>query len=260
VRVACAAVPNYLDFLVALDDYLRASVTGDVTYAHELHGIARDAGLGTPPQSQAPYWIGQLADRGYITHSLPPMNGRPAPPPGAGWTEDDLGRFNRYALTETGLAAAERERQARRTQTTDMTLNPVGLLSAAWLTDDWRESLRAQLSGLRGALDREDWTAAGGAAKNLVEAAALVVLERAGQGAPPGRTSVSTLMRAACEASDTPPELARRLASVVQVVAEMRNASDAGHGQATRAEVPSGEAQLAASAAVAMAGFLLAGE
>jgi hypothetical protein len=251
-------VANYLDFLIALDDHLRASVTGEVTFANDLHGIARAAGLFTPPQSQAAYWTGQLVDLGYVTPSPPPINGRSAPPRGAGWSEDDLGRFNRYALTDTGHAAAERERQARRAQATDVTLSPVGLLSAAWLTDDWRESVRVQLGGLRGALDREDWTAAVGAAKNLVEAAALVLLDRAGQDPPPGRSSVSTLVRAACEASNTPPDLARRLASVVQIVAELRNTSDAGHGQAVRAEVPPAEARLAASAAVAITAFLLA--
>lgn len=261
VGVACVAVPNYLDFLIALDDHLRASVDGEVTYAHKLHSIARAAGLGTSSRSQAPYWIGQLADRGYISHSPPPMNGRPAPPPGAGWTEDDLGRFNRYALTEVGLAAAERERRTRRVQATDMTLEPAGLLSAAWLADDWRDSVQAQFDGLRGALDREDWAAAVGYSKNLAEAAALVVLQHAGQDPPPGRPSVSKLVRAAGDvAGHVQPELAQRLTSTVQVIADMRNASDAPHGQAVRTDVPRAEARLAASAAVAVATFLLAGD
>lgn len=228
--------------------------------AYEMHTIARDAGLSTGPQSLAPYWTGQLVDRGYLVHSPPPPNGRSVPPRGAGWTDADLQSFNRYQLTEVGLAAADRERHARRAQATDMTLSPTGLLSAAWLTDDWRESVRAQLGGLRGALDREEWTTAVGYAKNLAEAAALVVLQRAGQEPPAGRPSVSALVREACDAADKSDDLAKRSASVIQAVADLRNASDAGHGQATRAEVPATDARLAASAAVAIAGFLLAGE
>jgi hypothetical protein len=180
------------------------------------------------------------------------------PPRGAGWTEQDLQTFSRYALTAEGFAAADRERRERRAQAADMTLSPIGLLSASWLADDWRDSVRVQLVGLRGALDRQEWTAAVGAAKNLTEAAALVVLQRAGQKPPSGRPSVSTLVREACDAADKPDDLAKRSASVVQAVADLRNASDAGHGQAVRAEVPRAEARLAASAAVAVAAFLLA--
>lgn len=110
---------TYLDFLIALDDHLRASVAGEVTMAYEMHTIASGAGLSTGPQSQAPYWTGQLADRGYIMHSPPPPNGRTVPSRGAGWTYADLQSFNRYALTEAGLAAAERERRTRREQATD---------------------------------------------------------------------------------------------------------------------------------------------
>jgi hypothetical protein len=141
-----------------------------------------------------------------------------------------------------------------------MTLTPTRLLSAAWLTDDWRESVRAQLGGLRGALDREEWTAAVGYAKNLGETAALVVLRRAGQEPPAGPGSVSTLVREACDAAGKPDDLARRSSSIVQAVADLRNESDAGHGQAERAEVPQAETQLAASAAVAIPAFLLAGD
>jgi hypothetical protein len=72
--------------------------------------------------------------------------------------------------------------------------------------------------------------------------------------------SVSVLVREACDAADKPDDLAKRSASVVQAIADRRNASDAGHGQAVRAEVPRAEAQLAASAAVAIAAFLLAGD
>jgi hypothetical protein len=251
-------VATYLDFLVALDDYLRASVAGEVTMAYDMHVIARDAGLSTGPQSQAPYWTGQLVDRGYLRHSPPPPNGRTVPPPGAGWTESDLQSFNRYELTADGLAAADRERSQRRAQAADMALEPARMLSAAWLTDDWRESVRAQLDRLRGALDREEWAAAVGYAKNLAEAAALVVLRRAKQQPPSGRASVSTLVREACAVADKPDDLAKRSASVVQAIAALRNDSDAGHGQAERAEVPRAEAQLAASVAVAIAAFLLA--
>jgi hypothetical protein len=251
-------VPTYLDFLVALDDYLRASVGGDVTTGYDMHVICRDAGLSEGPQSHAPYWTGQLVDRGYLTHSPPPPNGRSAPPRGAGWTDADLQSFNRYALTEVGLAAAERERQRRRAQATDAMLNPIALLSASWLTDEWRDSVRTQLTALRGALDREEWASAIGYAKNLVEAAALVVLDRRGHNGLDRRPSVSTLVREACDAAGLPDDLARRLASVVQVVGDLRNATDAGHGQAVRTEVLPAEARLASSSAVAIAAFLLA--
>jgi hypothetical protein len=134
------------------------------------------------------------------------------------------------------------------------------MLSASWLTDQWRDSVRAQLGALRGALDREEWAPAIGYAKNLVEAAALVVLQRAGQDPPPGRSSVSTLVREACSVGGRPDDLAKRSASVVQAVADLRNATDGGHGQAVRAEVLPAEARLAASSAVAVAAFLLAAD
>jgi hypothetical protein len=129
--------------------------------------------------------------------------------------------------------------------------NPLALVGAP------ARPARAQLGTLRGALDREEWTVAVGAAKNLAEAVALVVLQRSGQ-EPSGRSSVSTLVREACDAADKPDDLAKRSASIVQAVADLRNALDAAHGQAARAETPCAEARLAASAAVAIAAFLLA--
>jgi hypothetical protein len=164
------------------------------------------------------------------------------------------------ATTSHGQPAWSRDhaRQTRRAQATDMTLNPTGMLSASWLTDEWRDSVRAQLAALRGALDREEWALAIGYAKNLVEAAALVELQRAGKDPPAGRSSVSTLVREACDAADKPDDLAKRSASVVQAVADLRNETDAGHGQAVRAEVLPVEARLAASSAVAA--FLLAAD
>ncbi|MCW2984041.1 MAG: hypothetical protein JWR63_1611, partial [Conexibacter sp.] len=85
-------------------------------------------------------------------------------------------------------------------------------------------------------------------------------LQRAGQQPPAGRPSVSALVREACAAAGKPDDLAKRSTSVVQAVADLRNASDAGHGQAMRAEVQPAEAQLAASPAVAIAAFLFGGE
>jgi hypothetical protein len=88
---------------------------------------------------------------------------------------------------------------------------------------------------LQAALDRQDHAATIGAAKELVEAACKITIERTGQDVPE-RASLPALFKQAqlavgygADGSGDP--LARSLTTSVQSLAELRNAVGTGHGR-----------------------------
>lgn len=254
-------VVNYLDHLLAVDEYIRTSPAGCVTSGYEMHGIARDAGLVQVGNTIAANWTGQLVELEYLAHG-PKSFGDPRPLlPGRMWTDTDLQRFNDYRITPKGREEADRLRRQRRERSTDAALG-MGFpnLTAPWMDDDQRRAIIATLANLRVALDGEDGRAAIGAAKDLVEAACKIRIEY-GRGTFSKGDSLPKLIKAVRETSGPQgpgEEVARSVAATVQRLAELRNAAGAGHGQASVPQVGSREAHLAASAATSIASFVLA--
>lgn len=252
-------MPNHLDFLVALDRWTRESLTGEVTTGYEMHQIAWTAGLAPQGQTPAAYWTGQLVDLGYVEPG--PRAGMPAPiPPRVSWTDTELQAFTNYRVTSVGRQEAERLRQVRREQLTDIALGIELLSPTGWfLSPKALTGIERPVRDVRAALDDGRAEAAIGAAKDLVEAACKVVLAAGGATMPTG-TSLPRLFTAASRvlgASDG--DLGRSLTATVQRVAELRNTAGSGHGRAAAPDVSLAHARLAASAATAVSLFLLSG-
>lgn len=253
-------VANYLDHLLAIDEYVRTSPAGCVTSGFEMHNIARAAGLATDGNPIAANWTGQLIELEYLVHG-PKSLGDPRPLlPGRMWSDADLQRFNDYRVTSKGREEADRVRRQRRERRTDAALGlaPPGL-TPAWMRVDQRRAVAAPLKSLRAALDSNDNAAAIGAAKDLVEAACKIRIENCG-GTFSRTDSLPTLCKAACQTNGSQgsgAELARSLTATVQRLAELRNIAGAGHGRSSVPKLGSSEAYLAAAAATAIANFLL---
>lgn len=255
-------MPNYLDFLLALDDHLVESSLGYVAQANELHAIAERAGLVPPGATYRPAanWTGWLIDKGLI--EMGPLGGgdRHPIPPGYLWTEQDLQRFRDFSVTTAGREEAERLRHQRRSQLTDAAMG-VALpeFARSWMSEGQRRAVTEPVAALRVALDNERWPAAIGAAKDLTEAACKISIEHAG-GTTPAGDSLPGLFKRARAASGvdaTEADLGHRLAAVVDQLGQVRNAAGAGHGRADQREVSAREARLAATAACGVALFLL---
>jgi hypothetical protein len=255
-------VINYLDHLLAVDEFVRTSAAGCVTSGYEMHNIARDAGLVQAGSAIAANWTGQLVELEYLIHG-PKSAGDPRPLlPGRMWNDADLQRFNDYRITAKGREEADRLRRQLREGGTDAAL---GLrfpnLTPAWMDDGQRRAVLAPLRNLQAALDHGNHGAAVGAAKDLVEAACKIRIESGG-GTFSRTDSLTTLFKAVREANGPQgpgEELARSLAATVQRLAELRNAVGAGHGQSSvPTELGAREARLAASAAAGVASFALA--
>ena len=132
-------------------------------------------------------------------------------------------------------------------------------LVRAWMSEGQTRAISEPLIRLREALDNQRHPAAIGAAKELVEAACKVVIERAGQSASNG-ASLPTLYKQAHAAQGVDASggsLGTSLTSTVQRLAELRNAVGTGHGRASSSDVPARDARIAASAGLAIAEFLL---
>lgn len=256
-------VPNHLNFLRALDEYTRKSSRGCVTQGHEMHSIARDAGLvesGNP--SPAAFWTGELVELGYLQHG-PASAGDIRPiVRGSMWGETDLQRFSDYRLTGEGRAEADRIRRREREEHTDATLGrQLPQLFHPWMSPDQRRAISEPAEALRDALDADRSRAAIGAAKDLAEAVCKIMIERAGK--PASRSgSLPTLFKHASESTELglngASDLARGLVATVQRLSELRNEVGAGHGHAAIPKVPIRDAHLAAGAACAVAVYLLA--
>jgi hypothetical protein len=226
-------VPNYWDFLVALDDHLIDSSLGYVAQPNELHAIAERAGLVPAGATYRPAanWTGWLLDKGLI--EMGPLGGgdRQPIPPGHLWTEHDLGRFRDFSVTTAGREEAERIRRQRRSQLTDAAMGvAIPEFVRPWMTDGQRRAVVEPLASLRVALDNERWPAAIGAAKDLAEAACKVCIEHTGETVP-GRDSLPSLFklaRAAAGSDAAEADLGNRLASVVDHLAQRRNVAGRG--------------------------------
>lgn len=250
---------NYLNFLVAFDDHIRQGNLGYVIYGHELHAIAHNAGLVSPGDQSAARWAGELVALGYITHGPLGLGDR-RPLPLGPYAPEDLSRVSDWRITGAGRAEADRIRRQRREELTDASLaGTLPNLMGGVVDDRQRAAIATPFAHLRAALDGGHHAAAVGAAKDLVEAAAKVCLERGGTGAP-SNTALPALFKEALRASpaaDPASELGRSLAATVQRLAELRNAAGSGHGRASQPAVSARDARLAASAACALAIFLL---
>ncbi|HEY5053458.1 MAG TPA: abortive infection family protein [Solirubrobacterales bacterium] len=251
---------NHLDFLAALDDYVRASPLGVVQQGGDLHTIARDAGLVESGDEAAARWTGQLVGLGFVAHG-PIGFGDPRPLPVRAWTPQDVYRVSDYTVTGAGHAEAETVRRRKRDSFTDAALGAaLPALVRPWMTDTEKRAVSEPLAGLRAALDAERGPAAVGAAKDLVEASCKVITTRAGAEVGENPT-LPTLFKAAhrCVAGEdgTAGDLGRSLVSTAQRLGELRNSAGAGHGHAAPPQLGVREARLAAAAASGLSAYLL---
>jgi hypothetical protein len=201
-------VSNYLDHLLAVDEFTRRSPGGCVAGGYEMHGIARDAGLVTQGDEVAANWTGVCVELGYLTHGPASAGDRRPPTPGRVWTGSEVQRYNDYRVTASGREEADRLRRQARERRTDVAL---GL----------------DLPGICGS--------------------------SMGQSLP----KLFKQAREAAGSEASGEEVANSLAATVQRLAELRNAVGAGHGHAVVPDVGEREARLAASAASAVAVFVL---
>ena len=163
-------------------------------------------------------------------------------------------------MTAVGHETADRLRRQRREALTDATFAGAGVDLLRIVPDErHRAAIAHSLQALRSGLDGDRHTEAIGAAKDLVETACKIVLIQAGQ-QPPQGAKLPSLYRQAMEAAgraDPSSDLGRSLMTAIQRLAELRNASGAGHGQASPPQVCGPDARLAASAAWGLALHLL---
>jgi hypothetical protein len=176
------------------------------------------------------------------------------------WGDHDVQRVGDYRVTGLGREEADRMRRLRREAITDFALATHPQLVQPWMTESQRRAISEPLTGLRLALDGNRYATAIGAAKDLVEAACKLAIERA-SGSVPRSASLPILFKQAhrtVAAPDQPTsDLGRSLAATVQRLAELRNVAGAGHGHASAPTVAAGDALMAASAARGIAIFLL---
>jgi hypothetical protein len=255
-------VPNALDFLVLLDSYTRESSLGYVSAAHELQMLAQQAEL-VPQQDNYSVvrWTGELVHHGYVDHG-PQHLGDPRPmPPGTAWTENDVQRVRDFRVTPLGREEADRMRRLAREATTDVVLGAAfPHLLQPWMDETQRRAITTPLVGLRSALDSEQHSGVLGAAKDLVEAACQIALARSGRAPREQRPSLPALFKEAHRATaseediDVGTALGPSLAATVDRLAQLRNSAGTGHGRAAAPTLTGRQAQLAASAAIGVAG------
>jgi hypothetical protein len=255
-------VANYLDHLLAVDEYIRPSPSGCVMVGYEMHEIARRAGLVGPGDQVAANWTGVLVELGYLTHDAGSAGDNRPDMPGRMWSDRDLQRYGDYRLTKDGRSEADQIRRQQRERRTDAAIG-LGFpnLTQAWMNEGQNRAVMAPLASLQAALDGADSVAAIGAAKDLVEAACKVQIESRGESFARG-DSLPDLFKATRgnRGGQVPgEEVAKSLAATVQRLAELRNAVGAGHGQASVPSLGEREGRLAASAGCAVAAFVLEG-
>jgi hypothetical protein len=257
-------VANYLDFLVVLDDYIRGRPDGCVRGGYEMHEIARQAGLVEPGHEIAANWAGILVEHGYLSHGPRSMGDRRVEVPGRVWDSTQVQRYADYRLTSSGREEADRLRRQAREQRTDAALgNGFARIAPAWLSESQKGAIAEPIGALRAALDANRHGDAIGAAKDLVEAACKISIERAGVPVS-GNQSLPALFKQACSANrddgSVGEDLGRSLTTTVLRLAELRNAAGAGHGRASVPDRSAREAHLAASAACGVVAFLFGAE
>jgi len=245
---------NELDFLEALDRYIRDSPLGMVTLWSDLRDIALRERLMAPENDRVPAWTGVLVYQGYM--ECQPMGGAIVSPAAHGWSERDVQSCSHFRLTAPGREEAERTRHHKRQQGTDAALGGNVLLLCPWLQHSQRAAIERPLRELRNALDAGNAATAIGAAKELVEAAAKVVLSHLGHSST--AKSLPSLVRDALRATDTPDELATSLTATTQRLGELRNVAGSGHGRDSERPVWLGLPHLAAASGAGVASYLLA--
>ncbi len=231
---------------------------------YEIHEIAWRAGLAEQGHEVAANWAGILVEHEYLTHGPLSMGDSRPVIPGRMWDSTQVQRFTDYRLTAKGREEADRLRRQAREGRTDAALgNGFPQIAPAWLNDSQQGAIAEPIGALRAALDTGRDGDAIGAAKDLVEAACKISIERAG-GAVSGNPSLTALFKQACSATgderSVGENLGRSLATTVQRLTELRNAAGAGHGRASVPDRSAREAHLAASAACGVVAFLFSRE
>lgn len=254
--------PTAADICEALDRLARSP---DSTFALEsgwsLYEGVRDLDPAQPVSiNTVARLVGELVTDGRLAFRSPLGGGARTPPPGVAWTSIDLQNHVGYYLTEGGRRDAETTRRLRRERgISDALAGSLieGELEA--LGADGAGAVRHHAAELDTALLDGRWSAAVGAAKDLVESAAHAVLTARGEPAAPN-TRFQTLVRTAFAPDDEPRSgwtLARGVTNVTQALAELRNREGSGHGRADVPEVTAIEAQFAATTAVALARLIV---
>lgn len=255
-------MPNHLDFLRVLDGFTRENLGGCVQQGIDMHRIAHDSGLAAAwGDASAARWTGELVHDGYLTHGPRSLGDARPIPYGPLWSDSDLQRFGDYRVTWQGREEADRMRRLERASRSDAAVGEhLPKLVQPWMTDAQKHAICEPLRTLRVSLDDGRHVAAIGAAKDLAEAACKIAIERHGSPAP-RNTSLPTLFKLATATppTDEPADgaIGKSLAATVQRLAELRNSTGAGHGHASSSVISARHARLAASAASAVADFVL---
>jgi hypothetical protein len=252
-------MPNHLDFLLLLDDYTRDSPGACVSRGADMYEIAHKAGLVEWGNLLPATWAGELVHLGYLVHGPKGLGDRWPDVPGPAWTDREVQRYHDYRVTSTGREEADRMRRLQREAATEAVLGArFPVLVRPWMTDGQRHAITEPLMRLQSTLDGEQGSAAIGAAKELVEAACKITIERAGQTPAKGASLPALFKQAHAGMADAPGSpVGNGLAATVQRLAELRNSVGTGHGRASSSAVPSRDARIAASAGMAVAEFLL---
>jgi hypothetical protein len=247
-----------LDFLIALDEEIRANNVGQISDASGLQRVAHNGLASSQDPWSAARWTGELVELGYLKHARPGLGDRRPVPEGA-YTDQDLYRFNDYRLTDAGHQAVARELQRRRQDVSDGVIGAVFPGLALDAVDEPRKRAIAEpLRRLRTALDNEHWFDVVGASKDLVEAACKVSIELGGE-TPSPRVDLIALAKEAqrVRGDDEAAPLSRSVVATVQRLAELRNDIGAGHGHSELPEVVHRAGALAASTACAISAYFL---
>lgn len=252
-----ASSPNYLDFLVRLDDHFLMTNHDYIQEWSELHRIAQDAGLETRELPQAARWTGELHSHKYVTAKSRRFNQEIPPPP---FTDYDLQGLGEFRITPLGREEAERVRRQWREADTDALLAlrfpDLDRLAAG---DTQRRAIESPLRHIREALDQEQWDRVIGSAKDLAEAACKVAIGLAG-GEAPSSEDLPALVKKALQATtrgEDADDLAKRLVSATQQLAHLRNTAGIGHGRSDQPDVSRRAGRLAAATALAVAEYVL---
>jgi hypothetical protein len=249
--------PNYLDFLVVFDDHFRTTHDDYIQDWSELHRIAQEADLETRELPQAARWAGELYGHKYLTCQSRRLNQDMPPLP---FTDGDLQGLGEFRITPLGREEADRVRRQWREADTDALL---GLrfpdLDRLAANDMQRRAIEGPLRHLREALDQEQWDRAIGSAKDLAEAACKVTIALAG-GETSSRDDLPALVRKALQGTtgdQSADDLAKRIVSITQQLAHVRNTTGTGHGRDEQPDVSRRTGRLAADSALAVAEYVL---
>lgn len=79
---------NYLDLLLAVDQFTRENSAGYVQQGLQMHEIAQGSGLAPGADPAVARWTGELVDLDYLTHGPASAGDRRPIPPGAIWSDN----------------------------------------------------------------------------------------------------------------------------------------------------------------------------